>query len=78
MTSLPLVWFTGGARRLNYTTVGLIQYLAPSLQFLLAVLLYREPFGAGQLVTFGCIWVGLALFMTDALRVQRKHGSGPR
>lgn len=72
VTALPLVWFTYGARRLPLSTVGLLQYLAPSSQFLLAVLLYREPFAAGHLAAFVCIWAALAIFTVDARRRYRR------
>ncbi|AUX30813.1 MULTISPECIES: EamA family transporter RarD [Sorangium] len=66
VTALPLVWFTNAARRLSLTTLGFLQYLAPSGQFLLAVLVYGEPFTATQAVSFACIWTGLAVFSADA------------
>lgn len=72
VTALPLVWFTAGARRLRYGTIGIIQYLAPTLQFLLAVVVFREPFGRAHLVTFGLIWTGLAIYTADSLAFQRR------
>ena len=72
VTAFPLVWFTNAARRLRYSTVGLFQYIAPSTQFLLAVFVYREPFTMAHLITFGLIWIGLAIFMADMLATQRK------
>ncbi|XYI01010.1 EamA family transporter RarD [Sorangium sp. So ce1128] len=72
ITALPLVWFTNAARRLSLTTLGFLQYLAPSGQFLLAVLVYGEPFTTTQAVSFACIWAGLAVFSADAvLRARR-------
>lgn len=62
ITALPLLLFTHGARRLPLSTVGLLQYLAPTCQFLLAVFLYREPFDQGQLLAFAFIWSALVLF----------------
>ncbi len=73
VTAVPMLWFTSAARRLPLATVGLCQYVAPSLQFLLAVLYYREPFTTVHLVTFVCIWTALAIYMADMIRVQRKH-----
>jgi len=72
VTALPLVWFTSGARRLTYTTVGLLQYLAPTLQFLLAVLVYGELFTGVHLLTFTLIWAGLSIFMLDVFAHQRR------
>jgi chloramphenicol-sensitive protein RarD len=76
VTSVPLVWFTSAARKLRYSTVGLLQYLAPSLQFALAVFLYKEPFTVAHQVTFGFIWAGLAIFMADSLHKERRYGAG--
>ncbi|WP_438043136.1 EamA family transporter RarD [Sorangium sp. So ce128] len=74
ITALPLVWFTNAARRLSLTTVGFLQYLAPSGQFLLAVLVYDEPFTTAQAVSFACIWTGLAVFSVDAVLRARRSG----
>jgi len=70
VTAIPLVFFTLGARRLPLSTVGLIQYLAPTGQFLLGVLLYRETFTLAHAATFSCIWAALALLAWD-LRGRR-------
>ncbi|MEL7029969.1 MAG: EamA family transporter, partial [Pseudomonadota bacterium] len=67
---LPLALFAIGAQRLRLTTLGLIQYLAPTLMFVLG-LAYGEPFTPAHAVTFGLIWAGLALFSFDARRAQR-------
>ncbi len=71
VTAFPLVWFTSAARRLRYSTMGLLQYLAPSLMFLLAVFRYGEPFTLINLITFGCIWTGLAIFVVDSLYLNQ-------
>jgi chloramphenicol-sensitive protein RarD len=68
VTAVPLVLFAHGARSLPLSTLGLIQYLSPSLQFLLAVFLYREPFTAAHAVTFACIWTALATLTWDLRR----------
>ncbi|MCB2153833.1 EamA family transporter RarD [bacterium] len=73
VTAVPLLWFAGAARRLKYTTVGFIQYIAPSLQFLLGWLLYKEPFGTMKFISFLLIWLGLAIFTWDALRRTRRR-----
>ena len=77
VTALPLVWFTLGVHRLRLSTMGILQYLAPTLQFLLAVLAYREPFGAAQAVTFVFIWAGLAIYTVDAIGKARRHLPAP-
>jgi chloramphenicol-sensitive protein RarD len=68
VTAVPLLCFAIGARRLKLSTLGLFQYLAPSLQFLLAILWFGEPFTAAHLVTFGLIWSALALYSLDSIR----------
>ncbi|NEQ44713.1 MAG: EamA family transporter RarD [Leptolyngbya sp. SIOISBB] len=71
MTSMPLLWFNNAAKRLRLSTLGFFQYLAPSIQLLLGVFLYREPFTPTHLITFGCIWVALLVYSTTSL-LQRK------
>jgi chloramphenicol-sensitive protein RarD len=66
MTALPLILFTSATRILRLGTVGLLQYLNPTCQFLLAVLLFREPFTQTHLITFLLIWSGLILFTLDS------------
>ena len=61
LTSLPLILFAIGARRLRLSTIGLLQYIAPSIQFLIAIAM-GEPFTIGHAVTFGLIWTGVILF----------------
>jgi chloramphenicol-sensitive protein RarD len=71
VTAAPLALFVAGAQRLPYAIMGLLQYIAPSLQFLIAVLLFQESFAPEMLVTFAFIWLGLAVFTWDLLRRQR-------
>jgi chloramphenicol-sensitive protein RarD len=61
-TAVPLLWFAGAARRLPLSTLGFLQYLSPTLQFLLAVLVYGEPFRHAQAGAFAFIWAAVALF----------------
>ncbi len=61
-TAVPLLCFTGAARRLPLSTLGFLQYLSPSIQFALAVLVFGEPLSAARLVAFACIWAALLLF----------------
>ncbi|MGD9175086.1 MAG: EamA family transporter RarD [Desulfobacterales bacterium] len=74
VTALPLLFFTLGARRLYLSTMGLLQYLAPSCMFVLAVFLFREPFQSAQVVTFVLIWTALAIYSTDSVRYYRHNG----
>lgn len=71
-TSLPLLCFSSAARRLRLSAVGILQYLAPSIAFVLGVFVYLEPFDYHNLVTFALIWVGVALYCADALKSARK------
>ncbi len=68
VTAVPLLWFTGAARRLPLSTLGFLQYLSPTLQFLLAVVLYHESFSTARGVAFGCIWTALAIFAVHSVR----------
>lgn len=72
ITAIPLMLFAVGARRLPLATLGFLQYVAPSLSFLLAVLAFGEPFDTTQLLGFVMIWVALAIYSVDLLRVSRK------
>jgi chloramphenicol-sensitive protein RarD len=71
LTAVPLLLFTGAARRLPLTTLGLMQYLSPTLQLLVAVLLYHEPFTPARGVAFACIWAALAIFAVHSWRRGR-------
>ncbi len=62
VTAAPLLMFAAAARRLRYATMGLLQYIAPTLQFLEAVILFREPLRTMHIVTFALIWIGCALY----------------
>ena len=71
VTTVPLLLFTAAARRLRYSTLGMLQVLAPTLQFLLAVLLYGEAFTRWHAVAFGSIWLALLLYVTALARNSR-------
>ena len=62
-TTVPLILFTAAARRLRYSTLGMLQFIAPTLQFLIAVFIYNEPFTRWHAVAFGSIWLALALYV---------------
>jgi chloramphenicol-sensitive protein RarD len=68
VTAGPLLLFTSAARRLPLSTLGFLQYLAPTGQFVLAVGVYGEAFARDQLIAFGFIWLGLAAFSADLVR----------
>jgi chloramphenicol-sensitive protein RarD len=71
VTAIPLLWFAHAARRLRLATIGFFQYLAPTGQLLLAVLVYGEPFGRARAVAFGFIWAAVALYLWDAAAALR-------
>jgi chloramphenicol-sensitive protein RarD len=68
VTAVPLVLFAYGARRVAMSTLGFMQYVAPTVQLLLGVFVFHELFGMAQAVAFGCIWSALALVMADGVR----------
>jgi chloramphenicol-sensitive protein RarD len=82
VTTLPLLLFAAAAQRLRLVTVGLMQYLSPTLQFLLAVVVFHEPFDRSRLISFMLIWSGLALFAGETgfrlLRTPRKTPDADR
>jgi chloramphenicol-sensitive protein RarD len=67
-TSVPLLLFAAAARRLRLATIGFLQYITPTLHFLLAVVVYGEPFSSAHLASFLCIWAGLVCYSWDAWR----------
>ncbi|MES2903575.1 MAG: EamA family transporter RarD [Pseudomonadota bacterium] len=73
VSTIPLLCFTAAARRLPYSTVGMLQFLAPTLQFLLAVGLYGEHFSTAHAIAFGAIWVALALYASSLLSERRAN-----
>lgn len=72
LTGGPLVLFSYAARRIPYATLGLVQYLNPTLQFLVAVLVFGEAFTGWHGVTFALIWTALALYSAESLRRERR------
>jgi chloramphenicol-sensitive protein RarD len=73
VTAIPLLLFADGARRLRLTTLGLLQYITPTLQFLIGWMVYHEPFTRGRAVSFLLIWAGLAAYTADLFFVQRRR-----
>jgi chloramphenicol-sensitive protein RarD len=71
VSTTPLLLFTAAAKRLPYSTLGMLQFLAPTLQFLIAVLLYGEPFTSAHAIAFGAIWTALALYVAGLIRSPR-------
>jgi chloramphenicol-sensitive protein RarD len=71
VTAVPLLLFTAAAKRLPYSTLGFLQYTAPSLQFLLAVLVFGEAFTTAHAICFGAIWTALFIFAWEGVRTGR-------
>ena len=71
VTTVPLLLFTAAARRLPYSMLGMLQFIAPTLQFLIAVLLYGEPFTTAHAIAFGAIWAALGLYVIAIVRHAR-------
>lgn len=72
VTAIPLLLFAAGARRIPLSLVGILQYTSPTIQFLLGVFLYREPFSATKLVGFVLIWLALTLYTGESLWQRRQ------
>lgn len=73
MTLVPLVCFNAATRHLPYTTIGFLQYIAPTLVLLLAVTLFGEHLSSSTLVAFLFIWAGLAVYSVDAVISMRRR-----
>lgn len=71
VSTTPLLLFTAAAKRLPYSTLGMLQFLAPTLQFLIAVLIYGEPFTTAHAIAFPAIWAALGLYVIALLRAPR-------
>jgi chloramphenicol-sensitive protein RarD len=72
ITSVPLVWFAYAAARIPISTLGLLQYISPSLQFLLGWLVYGEMLQTAQLPGYGCIWLGLLVYSVEGYWMRRR------
>ena len=72
VTAIPLLLFVGAARRLRLSTIGFLQYITPSMHFVLAVGLYGEAFSRSHLFSFVFIWVGLGIYSIDAILQNAK------
>lgn len=72
VTSVPLLLFAQGAKRVSLSTLGFVQYLSPSLSLLIGIFIYKETFTHIDLISFGCIWVALAIFSLTRKEVLDK------
>lgn len=71
VTTVPLLMFASAARQIPLTVVGLLQYIAPTLQFLIGVFIYKEPFDRAHLIGFGIVWVALVIFWVENYLAHR-------
>ncbi len=72
VTVIPLMLFSTAAQRMSFSLLGICQYLAPSLQLIIAIIIYKEPFSGSTLIAFICIWLALALFTSESLLYNRR------
>lgn len=71
VTTIPLLMFATAAKQIPLTMIGILQYLAPTIQFLIGVFLYKEPFDASRLIGFGLVWLALIIFWVENFLAMR-------
>jgi len=72
VTSVPLLLFAAAARRIELTSLGILQYIAPTLQFIIGLLVFREDFSRSRLVGFSFVWIALIIYTTNNILVNRR------
>ncbi len=72
VTAIPLILFASGAPLVPLSTIGILQYIAPTLQFLIGVFIYHEPFSYHQLIGFAIIWLALIIFSIEGLNSRKR------
>ena len=77
LTALPLIGFAAAVQRIPYSLVGLLQYISPTLQLLIGVLVLGEPFGRDRAIGFAFIWIALALYAADGVWRSRVRAAAP-
>ncbi len=78
ITTLPLVLFAAAVQRIPLSTIGILQFIAPTVQFALGVLVYEEPFSGQTLVGFALVWGAVFVFATDGIAANRRARLAPR
>lgn len=71
VTAIPLILYANGAKGLRLTTIAILQYIAPTMIFLCAVLVFKEPFGQARMIAFPMIWAALVIYSTSMIRQMR-------
>ena len=72
VTAVPLMLYANGAKLLKLSTIGIMQYIAPTMIFVFAVFVFGEPFGHAQMIAFPLIWLALVVYTGSMLRTARK------
>jgi chloramphenicol-sensitive protein RarD len=72
VTAIPLLFFAYAAKRLRLATLGVLQYIAPTVQFLIGLFVYHEAFDSARFQAYALIWCGLALYSADGFWAQRR------
>ena len=75
VTAVPLLFYANGAKGLRLSTIGVLQYIAPTMIFLCAVLVFKEPFGQARMIAFPMIWAALVIYSVAMLRGMRRLGA---
>lgn len=73
ITAVPLLMFSAAARKISMTTLGILQYVAPTMQMLIAILMFGEPFGGMKLVGYSAIWTALVIFSVESVLYARRE-----
>ncbi|MGD9914886.1 MAG: EamA family transporter RarD [Rhizobiaceae bacterium] len=73
VTAVPLILYANGAKLLRLSTIGIMQYIAPTIVFFIAVFIFKEPFGTERFVAFALIWAGLAIYTWSMFRASRSR-----
>ncbi len=73
VTTLPLIWFISATKKLNYSIVGMMQYIAPTMMGILGYWIYKEDFPPGRLITFSLVWFGLLLVVIESVSHMRSR-----
>jgi len=75
ITAIPLLLFASGARKIPLSVVGMLQYIAPTIQMVLGLVVFHEAFSSARLAGFIVIWAALALYVAEGLIVARRAGA---
>jgi chloramphenicol-sensitive protein RarD len=71
VTTIPLLLFASAAKQIPLSMIGILQYLAPTIQFLIGILVYKEPFDQSRLIGFGIVWLALIIFWGESYLASR-------